>query len=59
LSAGATAPAAILIVAYKSRDTIPGVIEALSRQTLPPARVRILENGSPGDERVDAAALPD
>jgi len=54
-----TAPVAILIVAYKSRATIPKVVAALERQSLKPARVRLLENGSPEGERVDAAALPD
>ncbi|MGJ3230882.1 MAG: glycosyltransferase family 2 protein [Oceanicaulis sp.] len=55
----AAASVAVLIVAYKSRDTIPGVIEALARQTIRPARVRLLENGSPDGARVDAAGLPD
>lgn len=54
-----TAPVAILIVAYRSRETIPNVIAALERQTLKPARVRLLENGSPDGERVDPAAMPD
>ena len=54
-----TAPVAILIVAYRSRETLPNVIAALERQTVKPARVRLLENGSPEAERVDAAALPD
>lgn len=54
-----TAPVAILIVAYRSRETIPKVIAALERQTLKPARVRLLENGSPDGERVDPEALPD
>lgn len=53
-----TAPVAILIVAYRSRETIPGVIAALAAQTVRPARVRLLENGSPDAERVDASALP-
>jgi GT2 family glycosyltransferase len=49
---------AVLIVAFRSRETIPQVIEALARQSVPPSRVRLLENGSPAPERVDAAALP-
>lgn len=53
------ASVAVLIVAYKSRTTIPDVIAALDRQSLSPARVRLLENGSPQDEDVDASGLPD
>lgn len=55
---GAVAPVAILIVAFRSRITVPEVMAALERQSLRPARVRILENGSPEGERVDPAALP-
>lgn len=55
----APAPVAILIVAYKSRDTVPDVIAALERQSVTPARVRLLENGSPDGDRVDASALPE
>ena len=58
-AAGEAAPVAILIVAYRSRETIPDVIAALEAQTVRPARVRLLENGSPSAERVDAALLPD
>lgn len=53
------APVAILIVAYKSRETIPAVIAALECQTVRPARVRILENGSPADSRVNPDDVPD
>ena len=53
------APVAILIVAYRSRETIPAVIAALAAQTVRPARVRLLENGSPPGERVDPAQLPE
>lgn len=53
------ASVAVLIVAYRSRATIPDVIKALEAQTSKPARVRLLENGSPEGEQVDAAALPD
>ncbi|MEQ8403739.1 MAG: glycosyltransferase family 2 protein [Oceanicaulis sp.] len=52
------ASVAVLIVAYRSRETIPQVMAALEAQTVRPARVRLLENGSPDGERVDAAALP-
>lgn len=50
---------AVLIVAHKSRETLPGVIAALAAQTVRPDRVRVLENGSPAGARVDAAGLPD
>ena len=54
-----TASIAVLIVAYRSRETVPDVIAALERQSVQPARVRLLENGSPELERVDVAGLPD
>ncbi len=50
---------AVLIVAYRSRETVPDMIAALERQSVQPARVRVLENGSPDPERVDAAGLSD
>ncbi len=53
------ASVAVLIVAYKSRDTIGDVIASLEAQTCRPARVRLLENGSPEGKQVDPAALPD
>lgn len=53
------ASVAILIVAYKSRDTIGDVIASLEAQTCRPAQVRLLENGSPKGEQVDPAALPE
>lgn len=59
MTQGDTAPVAILIVAYRSRETIPKLIAALEQQTVKPARVRVLENGSAQDERVDPHALPD
>lgn len=54
----APADVAILIVAHRSRATIPLVIAALAAQTVRPVRVRLLENGSPAGERVEAAGLP-
>ncbi|MCH8490932.1 MAG: glycosyltransferase family 2 protein [Oceanicaulis sp.] len=54
-----TADVTILIVAFRSRATIPLVIKALDAQTVRPARVRLLENGSPEGERVDASSLPE
>jgi GT2 family glycosyltransferase len=59
VSAPGTASVAVLIVAYKSRTTIPDVIAALERQSVRPARVRLLENGSPQASRVERAGLPD
>ena len=53
------ASVAVLIVAYRSRVTIPQVIAALERQTVAAERVRLLENGSPAGEHVDPADLPD
>ncbi|WBQ10103.1 glycosyltransferase family 2 protein [Hyphomonadaceae bacterium ML37] len=54
-----TADVTILIVAYRSRATLPLVIETLAAQTLRPARVRLLENGSPEGEKIEAASVPD
>lgn len=53
------APLTILIVAYASRSTLPGVFEALAAQSVKPARVRVLENGSPDDTRIDPASIPE
>lgn len=50
---------AVLIVAYRSRDTIPACLQALAEQTVRPAEVWLLENGSPQGERVDVACVPD
>ena len=49
----------VLIVAYKSRDTIRRCLAALEQQSCAPARVKLLENGSPGEERLVADELPD
>lgn len=49
----------VLIVAFRSRDTIPACLEALAAQTLQPAEVLLLENGSPDGERVLADEVPD
>lgn len=49
----------VLIVAYKNRDTIRRCLAALEQQTCAPARVKLLENGSPGEERLVADELPD
>jgi len=47
----------VLIVAFRSRDTLPGVLAGLARQTVAPARVQVLENGSPREEAVDEALV--
>jgi len=48
----------VLIVAFRSRQTLPRAAEALDAQTRPPARILVLENGSPDGERVDPERLP-
>lgn len=53
----AQADIAVLIVAYRSRDTLPRVLDQLQAQTLAPARVLVLENGSPEGEAVDEAVI--
>lgn len=50
---------AVLIVAYRSRRTIRAVTDALNAQTVRPAQIIVLENGSPQGERIDAACLPE
>lgn len=59
MSAQRRADAAILIVAYRSRNTMARVSAALAAQTLVPAEIRVLENGSPDGERVREDDLPD
>ena len=54
-----TADITVLIVAYKSRKTIPACLDALAQQTVRPARVLLLENGSPDGERLTAEDIPD
>ena len=54
-----TADISVLIVAFRSRDTIRRCLEALAAQTRRPREVLLLENGSPDGERVDPASLPD
>jgi len=53
-----SATLSVLIVAYRSRDTIPRVARALEAQSLQPGEVLVLENGSPEGERVGAGQLP-
>lgn len=53
------ADVAVLIVAYRSRDTLGQCIATLGAQTVRPRQVFVLENGSPAAERIDGATLPD
>ncbi|WP_198022003.1 glycosyltransferase family 2 protein [Algiphilus aromaticivorans] len=48
----------VLIVAYRSRRTLPKALAALEHQTVSPRSVRILENGSPEGEGVEGAQVP-
>ena len=54
----ANAEYSVLIVAYRSRETIRRCLDALEKQTLRPAQVFLLENGSPEGERITAADVP-
>lgn len=54
----AKADIAILIVAYRSRDTIVRCLDALQAQTVLPRQVFLVENGSPDRERLSAADMP-
>lgn len=53
------ADVSVLIVAYRSRDTIGQCLDALEAQTLRPREVLLVENGSPEAERIDPLGLPD
>ncbi|PWE18705.1 glycosyltransferase family 2 protein [Marinicauda salina] len=59
MTGGRVADATILIVAYRARQTAPRLAAALDALTVKPAAILILENGSPEDERVDPADLPE
>lgn len=48
----------VIIVAYASREWLPRCLDALSKQTLKPARVIVVENGSPADTRVTRSDIP-
>lgn len=48
----------VLIVAFRSGETIQRCLDALSRQSVKPREVLLLENGSPVGERVDPETLP-
>jgi GT2 family glycosyltransferase len=50
---------AILIVGYRSRDTIGRCLDALQEQTVRPREVFVVENGSPDGERLSAADMPE
>ncbi|WP_412545511.1 glycosyltransferase family 2 protein [Maricaulis sp. MIT060901] len=55
----ANAEYSVLIVAYRSRETIQRCLDALAQQTLKPIQVLLLENGSPEGERLIADDVPD
>lgn len=52
------ASVSVLIVAYRSRGTIERCLGSLRAQTRQPLEIRVLENGSPADERIGRADLP-
>jgi N-acetylglucosaminyl-diphospho-decaprenol L-rhamnosyltransferase len=53
------ADVAVLIVAYRSRETIARCLDALDAQTVKPREVFVVENGSAPDERLCASDIPD
>lgn len=57
-SASPVADVTVIIVAYSSRKWLPRCLDALSRQTMRPARVIVVENGSPEGTRVTPADMP-
>ncbi len=62
LEVGADRPSvevSVLIVAYRSRETLGRCLETLALQTVRPRQVFVLENGSPADERIERSMLPD
>lgn len=48
---------AVLIVAFQSQGTLPGVLAGLERQTVRPRSIHVLENGSPAVARIEAGML--
>lgn len=57
-SAEQVADVTVIIVAYASRKWLPRCLDALSKQTVRPARVIVVENGSPERVRVRQADVP-
>jgi GT2 family glycosyltransferase len=49
----------ILIVAFRSADTIRRCLDSIAAQTVQPREVLLLENGSPLGERIEPGNLPD
>lgn len=49
----------VIIVAYASREWLPLCLEALANQTRAPARVIVVENGSPEGGRILPGDVPD
>jgi N-acetylglucosaminyl-diphospho-decaprenol L-rhamnosyltransferase len=58
MSSDANTDISVLVVAFRSRETIAQCMSALERQSVPPAEILVLENGSPNGETVEAADLP-
>jgi N-acetylglucosaminyl-diphospho-decaprenol L-rhamnosyltransferase len=52
------ADVSVLIVAYRSSETLGRCLETLSLQTVKPRQVLVLENGSPAGERIEKSTLP-
>jgi N-acetylglucosaminyl-diphospho-decaprenol L-rhamnosyltransferase len=53
------ADVAVLIVAYRSRETIGRCLDALAAQTVKPKEVFVVENGSGTGERLRACDIPE
>jgi N-acetylglucosaminyl-diphospho-decaprenol L-rhamnosyltransferase len=51
------ADVSVLIIAYRSQATIKKCLEALSRQTVRPREIFLLENGSPEGEALDPTVV--
>jgi N-acetylglucosaminyl-diphospho-decaprenol L-rhamnosyltransferase len=49
----------VLIVAYRSRETLDECLKTLALQSVRPREVFVLENGSPAGERIDKSTLPE
>ncbi len=58
MQAPSAADVEVLIVAFRSKGTFPRLSAALDAQTVRPAAIHVLENGSPDPERIDLPDLP-
>ncbi|MBI1234173.1 MAG: glycosyltransferase [Alphaproteobacteria bacterium] len=57
-SAPPVADVTVIIVAYSSREWLPRCLDSLSEQAVRPARVIVVENGSPEGMRITRADIP-